>query len=190
VISWFRSLVEKGFDNSTSNRIMATFKALCSFAETKGVLPFGNAPCYKIPHLPVEKKGKCPLSPEETARLKEALEKSGSPQALALRLLILTGARKREILDARWEDIDLGNKRLRVTSLCSNNPRYIALNNEAMEILMSIYEKKNNESGWVFSGRKEGKPLSDIYAFWNVLRNELGLDKVKINDLRNVNMAK
>lgn len=182
VIIWLRSLVEKGLGNSTANRIMAAFKAVCSFAETCGVLPFGNTPCYKIPHLPAPGKDGCPLSPKQLARLKKNLEKTDCKQALALRLIMATGARKREILDARWEDVDMVNRRLRVTQLCSASPRYISLNDEAVDILMSI--SRHSKSEWVFPGRRGDKPLTDIYQFWNRLRKETGMPQMKIEDLR------
>ena len=35
-----------------------------------------------------------------------------------------------------------------------------------------------------FPGHAPGKPLSDIYIFWNRLRNALGLTDVRIHDLR------
>ena len=37
---------------------------------------------------------------------------------------------------------------------------------------------------WLFPGRTPGHSISDIYAFWNRLRRQLGLAKVRIHDLR------
>lgn len=39
-------------------------------------------------------------------------------------------------------------------------------------------------SPWLFPGKAPGKPLSDLYSFWNSIRKELGLDGVRIHDLR------
>ena len=37
---------------------------------------------------------------------------------------------------------------------------------------------------WVFPGHAPGKPLSDIYLFWNKLRRKLGLQGIRVHDLR------
>lgn len=51
-----------------------------------------------------------------------ALEKSDRPEAVALRLLLLTGARKSEILKARWEHARLDLQLLTVPLSKSDKP--------------------------------------------------------------------
>ncbi|MEI8159018.1 MAG: tyrosine-type recombinase/integrase, partial [Burkholderiales bacterium] len=42
-------------------------------------------------------------------------------------MLILTGARKREVLDAKWEEFDMDRRQWRVSVTKSGKPRYIPL---------------------------------------------------------------
>ena len=51
-----------------------------------------------------------------------------------------------------------------------------------MEILRAMPCTPGNP--WLFPGHAPGKPLSDLYLFWNKLRRELGLADVRVHDLR------
>ncbi len=110
------------------------------------------------------------------------LEKSEKQEAQALRLLLLAGARKNEILKARWEYVHLDLHMISVPISKSGKTRYIFLSDAARDILSSL--KSRGKSPWVFPGRKPSKPLSDIFAYWKEVRNELNLADVRIHDLR------
>lgn len=111
-----------------------------------------------------------------------ALEKSDRPEAFAIRLLLLTGARKSEILKARWEYVRLDLRLLIVPLSKSGKPRHIPLSDEAIAVIRTIPRQPGNP--WLFPGHAPGKPLSDLYLFWNRLRCSMGLADVRIHDLR------
>lgn len=108
--------------------------------------------------------------------------KSDRPEAFALRLLLLTGGRKSEILKARWENVRLDQRLLTVPLSKSGRPRHILLSEAAIKVLRVLPRTLGNP--WLFPGHAPGKPLSDIYRFWNELRRSLGLADVRIHDLR------
>lgn len=110
------------------------------------------------------------------------LEQCGRPEASALRLLLLTGARKSEILRARWENVRTDLRLLIVPLSKSGRPRHIPLSAAAIAVLRALPRVPG--SPWLFPGKAPGKPLSDLYSFWNSIRKELGLDGVRIHDLR------
>lgn len=116
-----------------------------------------------------------------------ALEKSDRPEAFALRLLLLTGGRKSEILKARWENVRLDQRLLTVPLSKSGRPRHILLSEEAIKILRALPRTPGNP--WLFPGHAPGKPLSDIYRFWNELRRSLGLADVRIHDLAHLRLV-
>ncbi len=95
-------------------------------------------------------------------------------------LLILTGARKREILDARWEDIDFERKTLMFPVTKSGKPRTVPLSSNALEILKGL--PRVNE--FIFPSPKTGKPFVSIFNSWNQARKRAGLEDVRIHDLR------
>ncbi len=182
VEDWLHSLSSGGLAPATCNRILAVLKTICSLAEMRGVLPAGQSPCAGVSSFKMHTQRERYLSRDEAQRLMRALKKSDRPEALALRLLLLTGARKSEVLKARWEHIRLDLRLLIVPLSKSGKPRHIPLCDEALAVIRAIARQPGIP--WLFPGHAPGKPLSDLYLFWNKLRRELGLADVRIHDLR------
>ena len=182
VEDWLHGLSSSGLAPATCNRILAVFKTICSLAVLRGLLPAGQSPCAGVSPFKIHTQRERYLTQDEAQRLMRALEKSDRPEAFAIRLLLLTGARKSEILKARWENIRLDLRLLIVPLSKSGRPRHIPLSDAALEVLRAMPRSSGNP--WLFPGHAPGKPLSDLYLFWNKLRRELGLADVRIHDLR------
>lgn len=181
VESWFISLKDSGLSPATCNRILAVIKNIFILASTHGLLRDGQSPCSTL-RLHKKFQRERYLSEDEAHRLLHELEISPRAESKAIKLLLLTGARKREILKARWEDIDFHKRRLSVPTSYSAQPRHIALSDEAIAIIRSI--PRQEDIPWLFPGLLPDKPLSDVFGFWKKLRTKLNLEDVRINDLR------
>ena len=138
VEDWLRGLSGKGLAPTTCNRILAVLKTICSLAETRGLLPAGQSPCKGVSSFKIHTQRERYLSREEAQRLMRALEKSDRLEAFAIRLLLLTGARKSEILKARWENVRLDQRLLTVPLSKSGRPRHILLSDAALDILRAL----------------------------------------------------
>ena len=182
VEDWLDGLSSGGLAPATCNRILAVFKTICSLAVMRGLLLTGQSPCAGVSPFKIHAQRERYLSRDEAQRLMRALEKSDRPEAFAIRLLLLTGARKSEVLKARWEHVRLDLRLLIVPLSKSGKPRHIPLSDEAITVIRSIPRQQGNP--WLFPGHAPGKPLSDLYLFWNSLRRSLGLTSVRIHDLR------
>ena len=77
-------------------------------------------------------------------------KKSDRQEAVALRLLLLTGARKSEILKARWENVHLDLRLLIVPLSKSGKPRHIILSDAALEVLRAM--PRTPGTLWLFPG--------------------------------------
>ncbi len=182
VEDWLNSLLEAGFAPATCNRVLAVFKTICSFAEIRGYLPQGQSPCNGVSSFKTPYQKERYLSQAEAVRLMAALERDGTLSARAIQLLLLTGARKNEILKARWEYVNLEQRLITVPLSKSGKPRYIVLSEAAIAIVRKI--PRIAGSPWLFAGHIPGKPLADLFDYWEKLRGELGLQDVRIHDLR------
>ena len=182
VENWLYRLSSGGLAPATCNRILAVFKTICSLAAMRGLLPAGQSPCAGVSPFKIHTQRERYLTQDEAQRLMRALEKSDRPEAFAIRLLLLTGGRKNEILKARWENVRPDQRLLTVPLSKSGRPRHILLSEEAIKVLRALPRSPGNP--WLFPGHAPGKPLSDLYNFWNKLRRELGLADVRIHDLR------
>jgi integrase len=123
------------------------------------------------------------LSQEEAQRLYAAVCESDNPMLrYIVPMLILTGARKREVLDAKWEDFDIVAKQWRIPITKAGKPRYVPLSTGAVQLLASIPHQDN--CPWVFANLKTLKPYVSFYHSWNTARKHAGLADVRIHDLR------
>ena len=114
----------------------------------------------------------------------DELEATGriSPHAAAaIRLLMLTGCRRNEILTLRWEDVHLDARELRLAD-SKTGPRTVSLSAEATDVLAALERVPHNP--WVIPGTKPGQRLSSIFEPWAKVRARAGLDDVRIHDLR------
>lgn len=99
--------------------------------------------------------------------------------AAALRLLILTGARLREILHAKWSEVDFDGASMRRVGK-GKAARTIDLSPEALAILDALPRC----GPYVFPGVDPMKPRSDLNKPWALIRKQAGLDDVRLHDLR------
>jgi integrase len=99
----------------------------------------------------------------------------------AIRLLILTGARLREILDAQWSLLDLERGVLFLAdSKTGKKPLYLSA--AAQAVLAELPRMKGNPH--IIAGAREGAPRSDLNKPWRGVRKAAKLDDVRIHDLR------
>ena len=96
-----------------------------------------------------------------------------------IRLLLLTGCRKSEIVTLRWQDIDGDTLNL---GDAKTGPRRVFLNVPARAIL----ERQNRSgSAYVFpSPLDPGRPLSSDLPLWYSVRKRAGIEDVRLHDLR------
>ena len=128
------------------------------------------------------------LSREELDRLHRVLDlradaKRARPsqrqQIDVIRLLLLTGCRKNEIVRLRRDEVVGSQLRLRDSK---TGPRTVFLNSEARSILEGRL-KENRE--YLFpSPKDDGQPICDDLSLWDWVRKEAGLDDVRLHDLR------
>jgi integrase len=101
--------------------------------------------------------------------------------AAAIRLLILTGARLREILDARWENVDLERGVIFLAdSKTGRKPIYLSA--AAQTVLASLPRVNGNPH--IIAGEREGAPRADLKKPWAAVTKAAGLDGLRIHDLR------
>ena len=128
------------------------------------------------------------LSREEVERLHRVLDRqtrrSGRDQADVIRLLLLTGCRRSEILTLRWSQVD--RDRL-VLADAKTGPRIVPLNSQARRVLE---RRRRGESPFVFpSPCDPARPRSRTLAFWYRARREAGIEDVRLHDLRHTHAS-
>ena len=125
------------------------------------------------------------LSPSEFARAIEAIntsERDGlvtAHVAAGLKLLAYTGARRGEIANALWRNVDFERKFIRLPDSKGNVPRTIHLNASALAVLKTL----PRVGPYIVAGGRSG-PYKGLSTEWGEIRARCGLDDVRLHDLR------
>jgi integrase len=170
-----------------ANRALTLLSGIFTWAEDQGLVLRAGNPCRRIKKHPETRRERY-LSAQELARLGAALsraERDGSETAaaiLAVRLLLLTGCRKSEILGLRWDDVDLDRRCLRLAD-SKTGAKTVLLGAPALQLLATAERR----SPWVCPGgrrREGGEPLKNLYKPWGRLCKAAGIGGVRPHDLR------
>jgi integrase len=131
------------------------------------------------------------LSPDELARLVAALAKHPDKQAAnAIRLLLLTGARRGEVLAARWGDIDLGSGKWSKPPSSTKQKEHheVPLNAPALQLLSDIQaqqaDKRRVLPTFVFPGTGSSGHRIELKKDWRQLCKSAQITGLRIHDLR------
>ena len=168
------------------NRSRAVLSKAMELAELWGYRQQNSNPCHFVKQYPPKKLERF-LSDEEFAALGEALAEgertaTESPYAIAaFRLLIFLGARRGEILNLEWKDVDLERGFIMLPdSKTGRKPLF--LNAPTIEILGNLKRVKGNP--YVIVGQKKGQPIADLKRSWQRIRKAAGITDCRIHDLR------
>ena len=108
--------------------------------------------------------------------------KGVSTHAVAtIRLLLLTGCRKGEILNLCWSEVDLGANELRLPDT-KTGPRTISLSPEAAAVLAAIPRVDGNP--FVIPGKLKGKAMRNLNDPWEIVCERAGLEDMRLHDCR------
>jgi integrase len=165
-----------------ANRMLAVLSKMFSLAEKWGERADGSNPCRHVEKYG-ERKRERMLSAEEFSRLGDALARSDrSPYVIAaIKLLVFTGARLREILGLRWEWIDFERGEARLPD-SKSGAKTLHLPPPALAVLAELPRVEGNPH--IIVGNVNGRALVNLEKPWRAIRKDAGLDDVRLHDLR------
>jgi integrase len=169
-----------------ANRLLALLSKAFNLAEQWGMRPLRSNPCLHVAKFK-EKPRERFLSTSELRRLGDALatveakRTIGPAAALAIRLILLTGCRKSEILSLRWEHVDFDRSMIHLPD-SKTGQKSVYLSPAVVELLRGT--PRTSGSAWVIEGHQRGRHLVNMDKPWRRVREAAGLDDVRIHDLR------
>ena len=169
-----------------ANNAVRVLSRMFSTAEAWELVPPGRNPCRAVRRYKEIRRERflTPGEYREVGRVLKEAEANGSvgpSAAAAVRLLMLTGCRRNEIVHLRWDDVDRAARELRLSET-KTGPRSVPLTPAVEAVLDRIPRKGDNP--WVIAGRKADAHMVDVDAVWARLRAKAGLEDVRIHDLR------
>jgi integrase len=112
-------------------------------------------------------------------KTKNRYTKIGPFAAAALRLLLFTGCRLREILHLKWENVDT-ERGLLFLADSKTGKKTVVLNAPALAVLTGL----DRIGSYVVPGDDPEKPRADLKGPWEAVSKRAGLDGVRLHDLR------
>ena len=154
-------------------------------ADDRGTVPAGSNPCRHLKKYRSRRRERF-LTEEEFRRLGRVMDEMEAnndiavPAAAALRLLMLTGCQRNEILTLRRDAVDLEAWELRLAD-SKTGARTVSLSPEAAKLLAGIPRVPGNP--FVIAGRA-GQHVRSLNGPWEKVRARAGLRDVRLHDLR------
>ncbi len=192
-----------------ANRMLAVLGSMFNFGARRGLTPEDFNPARRIERFPESRRERF-LSIAELERLGLAIRDAetvgvpwiinpekktkhvpktervsiiGPHAAAALRLLIFTGARLREILDLKWEHVDF-DRGLLLLPDSKTGRKTIVLNAPSLEVLGNLPRIGVYVIAGDSAGTKDEKPRADLKRPWAIVSKQAGLEGVRLHDLR------
>ena len=176
----------ENYARGSINRMISILKITLSRAAEWKSGGLGENPLRGVRLLADPPKMERTLTPEEAEKLMREIRASGSAMLrYIVPFLLFTGARKREALDACWRDVDLARNVWTIPITKSGKPRMVPLSPEALDVLREVKRAGGiGSQDWIFPSPETGKPYVTIFHVWDRCRRAVGLDDVRIHDLR------
>jgi integrase len=190
-----------------ANRVLAVIGSMYAFAGRSGVVVEGMNPARRIEQFKEHRRERF-LTGGELERLGSAIREAetkgipwdvdeGKPKAkhlpkakhrftkigpfaaAAIRLLLFTGCRLREILHLKWEQVDL-ERGLLFLADSKTGRKTVILNAPALAVLTGL----DRLGSYVVPGDDPEKPRADLKRPWEAVAKRARLEAVRLHDLR------
>lgn len=140
-------------------------------------------PVRAVPRFKFDNARERYLTKEEAQRLLKACKASANPQLWAIvSLLLYTGARKSELLQARWEHVDVEQRSWLIPDSKTGKARRVPLATAAVEVIKDLVQIPN--CPWLVPNPETLKPYNTIKRAWDTARTEARLPRLRLHDLR------
>jgi integrase len=167
----------------SANKLRATlsrmFNLACQMEQRK------DNPCLSIERRPEDKRHNF-LDQDQVTRLLAACDRYGDQNAAdAVRLLLFTGARLREVLRAPWSQFDLEKCLWEKPSHHTKTKirHQVVLGDLVVQLLRNMRERSPSQD-LLFPGQSLSSPRVDLKRPWEAICQDAGLTGYRIHDLR------
>ncbi|HEY8048945.1 MAG TPA: site-specific integrase [Ramlibacter sp.] len=177
-----------GYKGSTINRDFGTVGSLYRWAKKRRLAPRG----FKSPTLGMqrfeEEIRRVHIEAADLERIRTvALAYPDRRFGVFVNLAIETGARKSELLERCWKDVDLDAREILAPTTKNGTPRVLFFSERTEQLIRRVCVKRAAHE-LVFPGRVPGLPI-DYKRAWSALTAQINLPTLHLHDLRHAAAA-
>ncbi len=168
---------------ATANKVLVFISHIFNVAMQLEIKGIEVNPASKIKPYLLNNARERYLTKDEATRLIDAINQTEQNIHLKyiIPMLILTGARRGEVLKAKHEDFNLNQMTWTIPTSKSGKKRILPITPQLLELYKSI---SKDDTPYLFASPVTGKPYVSIYNSWNSARTKAGLKDVRMHDLR------
>lgn len=183
VAQWLSAKRGEGLAPATVEKIRIIFGRSFELGARWDVPGTVKNPTRGIARKPLNNARERFLSAEEAERLRIAVADSQNPQLRHIvGLLLLTGARLRELLDARWVNVNVEGQSWLIPTSKTGKPRHVPLSTAAVAIIEELPRFK--DCPWLVPNPDTRLPFVSIKHGWQRAIKEANLPGLRLHDLR------
>ena len=189
IFAFVNDLLERGYNNGFINKCVQHLRSALNRAEELCGADTHASLRKSFTQLRTATRKERYLDTAEAARLRDYVEANRRDAVcLLIGFLMYTGARWHEVFTAEWQHINLEQCSWYVPVTKNGKPGYIMLNRRSVQIIEHARELQSQrytfKPQWLFINPRTHKPYRCVFSKWSRIRNELGLDDMRIHDLR------
>jgi len=181
------AMIEHGYSPATVNRNISQIGSLYKWAARRRIVPVG----FRSPTLGMvryeEQLRRVELTDEEVSKLLDGANAIKDRRFAALiRLLVDTGARRGEVLERTWGQVDLEKREIIAPKTKTGAPRVLYFSEETRIFMERVWTRREMEKDSAMLFESKRVPLQPI-AFkrhWLWLTSSIGRPDLRLNDLR------
>lgn len=161
---------------ATVNRYLATLSSVLNFALQRGIIDMHPMKGGAVAKEKESEGRRRILTPDEEQRLYAACEASTWPMMrLLLRVCLTTAARKSEVLNLRWQDVDFDRSVAMLPKTKNDSSRALPLVSDVKAALTEAKKVRPLSSDYVFFDPRHPERPKNINMLWKAVRKRAGL---------------
>ncbi|KQM71697.1 site-specific integrase [Sphingomonas sp. Leaf20] len=183
VAQWLAAKSDEGLAPATVIKIKAIFGRSFELGLRWGIAGCDKNPVRGVQSKPLNNARERFLTAEEASRLRSAAAASNNTQlGPIVDLLLNTGCRLRELLDARWENVDVERRLWLIPTSKTGKPRHVPLSGAALDTIASL--RRFEGCPWLVPNPETRQPFVSIKHAWQTARDAAGLPGFRLHDCR------
>lgn len=180
---WLAEKTDDGMMPATVEKLRVMMGRSFELGRRWGIAGCTSNPTRGIQRPKFDNKRERFLTADEAGRLLKAAGESLNPQLRPIvALLLLTGARVSELLQAEWRNVDLTRRAWLIPVSKTGKSRYVPLSQAAVDIIDQM--PRFEGCPWLVPNPETRLPFVTIKHSWQTARKEARLSDLRIHDLR------
>ena len=178
------AMLENGYSPSTVNRNLSQIGSIYRWAKRKMLIPVGFISPTLSQHRYPEPIRRVSLSDSEIKRILDGASGFKDRRfAVLIRILIETGARRGEVCERQWSDIDLDSCCIEVLETKTGKPRMLFFSQETAALMRRVWPIREPDALLFGSTRSPGSIVT-FKKSWDKLTQAIGRPDLRLHDLR------